>query len=134
MPFGLWEKTITQLQTLAWCAGNSSVLSPTQIKKKGTCMDNEKPTLIKSYSGWYHPPKVLNSSSRIYFYWNNTINFKLILLTLLFKFLFFLKKILTAAFFWLLFSIIMQWGFCKYVLSKKIKTDIINKSTFRNRN
>ena len=27
----------------------------------------------------------------------------------------------------------MQWGFCKYVLSKKIKTDIFNKSAFANR-
>ena len=24
----------------------------------------------------------------------------------------------------------MQWGFCKYVLSKKIKTDIFSKSAF----
>ena len=27
----------------------------------------------------------------------------------------------------------MQWGFCKYVLSKKMKTDIFNKSAFANR-
>ena len=27
----------------------------------------------------------------------------------------------------------MQWGFCKHVLSKKIKTDIFNKSAFANR-
>ena len=27
----------------------------------------------------------------------------------------------------------MQWGFCKSVLLKKIKTDIFNKSAFGNR-
>ena len=27
----------------------------------------------------------------------------------------------------------MQWGFFKYVLSKKIKTDIFNKPAFSNR-
>ena len=27
----------------------------------------------------------------------------------------------------------MQWGFCKYVLSKKVKADIFNKSAFANR-
>ena len=27
----------------------------------------------------------------------------------------------------------MQWGFCKYVLSKKIKTDIFNKPGFHSR-
>ena len=27
----------------------------------------------------------------------------------------------------------MQWGFCKHVLSKKIKTYIFNKSAFANR-
>ena len=32
-----------------------------------------------------------------------------------------------------IFSIITQWGFCKYVLSQKIKTDIFNKSAFANR-
>ena len=30
-------------------------------------------------------------------------------------------------------SIIMQWGFCKYVLSKKMKTGIFNKSAYANR-
>ena len=32
-----------------------------------------------------------------------------------------------------IYSIIMQWGFCKYVLSKNIKTDIFFKSAFANR-
>ena len=27
----------------------------------------------------------------------------------------------------------MQWGFCKYVLSKEIKSDIFNKSAFAKR-
>ena len=31
------------------------------------------------------------------------------------------------------FSIIMQWGFSEYVLSKKIKNDIFSKSAFANR-
>ena len=51
-----------------------------------------------SCMGWYCPPKILNSSSRIYFNWYNRINFKLILLTLLFKSLFF-KKNLNCSFF-----------------------------------
>ena len=32
-----------------------------------------------------------------------------------------------------IFLIIVQWGFYKYVLSKKIKTNIFNRSTFANR-
>ena len=27
----------------------------------------------------------------------------------------------------------MQWGFCKYALSKKMNTDIFNKASFANR-
>ena len=54
--------------------------------------------IIWSCVGWYRPPKILNSSSRIYFTWYNRTNFKLILLTLLFKSLFF-KKNLNCSFF-----------------------------------
>ena len=32
-----------------------------------------------------------------------------------------------------IFLIIMQWGFSKHVLSKKVKTDIFNKSVSANR-
>ena len=67
-------------------------LSPVQIKKKGTCTGNEKPTLISP---------IQNSqllSPRNYFNSYNRINFKLILLTLLFKSLFF-KKNLNCSFF-----------------------------------
>ena len=56
----------------------------------------------------------------------------MILLTLLFKPLFF-KTNLNYILLLDIFSIVMQWGFCKYVLSKKIKTDIFNKSGFRSR-
>ena len=66
---------------------------------------------------------------------NITINFKLILLTFeLFKFLIF-KTNLNCSYVVLLniFSIDTQWGFCKYVSSKKIKTDIFNNSAFGNR-
>ena len=107
-----------------------------------TCANQEKGGLRGRWKarpniscvGWYRPPKILNSSSRIYFNWYNRINFKLILLTLLFKSLFF-KTNLNCSYFLLLdiFSIVTQWGFCKYVLSKKIKTDIVNKSAFHNR-
>ena len=31
-----------------------------------------------------------------------------------------------------IFSIVTQWGFCEYVLSKKINSDIFNKSAFTN--
>ena len=59
------------------------------------------------------------------------IHFKLILLTLLYKYLFF-KINLKCSYIFLLdtFSMIMQWAFCKDVLSKKIKTDIFSKSAF----
>ena len=63
-----------------------------------------------------------------------TNNFKLILLILYFK-SFIFKTNLYCIYFLLLdvFSIIMQWGFCRYVLSKKIKRDIFNKSGFHSR-
>ena len=63
-----------------------------------------------------------------------TINFKLILLTLTFKSLLF-RTNLNCGYILLLdiFSVITQWGFCKYVSSKKIKTDIFNNSAFGNR-
>ena len=59
------------------------------------------------------------------------IHFKLILLTLLYKYLFF-KINLKCSYIFLLdtFSIIMQWAFYKDVLSTKIKTDIFSKSAF----
>ena len=81
-----------------------------KIKKKGPCAGNEKPAI------------------------DITVNFKLVLLTLLFKSLF-LKTNLNCSYFLLLdtFSVVTQWGFCKYVLSKKIRTDIFNKSGFRSR-
>ena len=64
--------------------------------------------------GWYHPSKFPNSSSRIHFNWFDRVCFK----SLLFKFLFF-NTSLNCRFILLLviFSGIMQWGFCKYVLS-----------------
>ena len=81
------------------------------------------------------PVKILNSLSRIHYNWFKRINFKMILLTLLFKSLFFFKINLNCSYVWLLdmFSTVMQWGFCIYVLSKKIKTGIFNKSVFASR-
>ena len=80
--------------------------------------------------GWY---KILKNSSRIHFKWFKRIHFKLILM-LLFKSLFF-RTNLNCKYILLidLFSIIMQWGFSEYVLSKKIKNDIFSKSAFANR-
>ena len=65
--------------------------------------------------GWYCPCKILNSSSRIHFNWFNRINFKLILLTLLFNS--FLKTNLNCRYVLLLdiFPVVAQWGFCKYL-------------------
>ena len=57
---------------------------------------------------------------------------KLILLILLFKSSFF-KTNLNYILLLDIFSIVTQWGFGKYVLSKKIKTDIFNKFGFRSR-
>ena len=107
---------------------SAPALSSAQIKKKGACTGDEKPTLIQSCVSWYCPQKILKSSSRIYFNWYNRVNFKLILLTLIFKSLFF-KTNLNCTYFLLLdiFSIITQWGFRKCF----IKTDIFNKSGFR---
>ena len=133
--WSLFKSNFTRGYTTLLSPGQyTTLLSPMQIKKNGACAGDEKPAQIYSCVGWYRLPKILNSSSRIYFNWYNRINFKLILLTLLFKSLFF-KTNLNCSYFLLLdiFSIVTQWGFCKYVLSKKIKTDIVNKSAFRNR-
>ena len=64
---------------------------------------------------WYCLHKILNCSSKIHFSWFNIIYFKLILLTLLLKSLFFNKN-LNCSYVMLLdiFSVIMQWDFCKY--------------------
>ena len=71
--------------------------------------------------------------SQIHFKWFKRIHFKLNLLTLLFKSLFFRKNVnCNYVLFIDVFSIIMQWRFCKYVLLKKIK-NIFNKSVFANR-
>ena len=76
--------------------------------------------------------KILNYS-RIHFNGFNRSHFKLILLTLLFKSLFFKTNLNCCCILLLdIFSIIMQWGFCKYFLSKKIKT-VIFISAFPNR-
>ena len=77
------------------------------------------------------PAQNLNSSSRIHFNQFKRSHFKLILLlTLLFKSLLF-KTNLNSSYNLLLdifLIIMMQWGFCKYVFSKKMKTNIFNKS------
>ena len=130
------SKANNNRQVLAWRAGNSPrpCYHPCKSRKRGACVGDEKPALIWNCVSWYRPRKILKDSSRIYFNWFNRLNFKLILLTLLFKSLF-LKSNLNCSYFLLLeiFSIVMQWGFCKYVLSKKIKADIFNKSGFRSR-
>ena len=112
-------------------------LSPAEMKKNKARAANEKPNprwdrLCRLIS----PPcqKFLNNWSKTHFNWFNGIHFNLIYLTLLFRFLFF-KTNLNRSYVLLLdtFSINMQWGFCKYFLSKKIKTDIFNKSAFASR-
>ena len=107
------------------------VTSPTRIKKKETWVSDES---CMGCMRWYCLRKILNSLSRILFNWFHRIHFQLILLTLLYKSLFF-KTNLNCSYVLLLdiFSINTQWDFCKYVLSKKIKTDIFNKSVFANR-
>ena len=103
-------------------------ISPTRIKKKEIWVSDE------SCMGWCCLRKILKSLSRILFNWFHKIHFTLILLTLLYKSLFF-KTNLNCSYILLLdiFLINTQWDFCKYVLSKKIKTDIFNKSVFANR-
>ena len=73
-------------------------LAITRANEKGGLGGRWKARPNISCMGWYCPPKILNSLSRIYFNWYNRINFKLILLTLLFKSLFF-KKNLNCSFF-----------------------------------
>ena len=85
--------------------------------------------------GWYRLCKILSSSYRVYFNWYSRINFKLILLNLIFTLLFnslLFKTTLYCSYVLLLdiLLIVIQWGFCKHALSKKIKTDIINKSGY----
>ena len=72
--------------------------------------------------GLISPRKISNSSSRTHLNWFNRIYFKLIILTLFFKPLY-LKTNLNFSYLLLLdiFSTIMQWGFCKYVLLKHVK-------------
>ena len=105
--------------------------STTRIKKTETWVSDES---CMGCMRWYCLRKILNSLSRILLNWFHRIHFQLILLTLLYKSLFF-KINLNSSYVLLLdiFSINTQWDFCKYVLSKKIKTDIFNKSVFANR-
>ena len=71
---------------------------------------------------------------KIQFNWFDRIHVKLILLTLISTFFFFKTNFNWSYVLVLnIFSITTQWGFCEYVLSKKIKTDIFNKSRFANR-
>ena len=84
---------------LEWRVGNSPgpCYHPHNLKKRG---------LNRAIcAGWYRPFKILNSSSRSYFNSFKGIDFKLILLTLLFKSLFF-KTNLNCSFFvtWYIFN------------------------------
>ena len=84
-----------------------------QIKKKKTWTGDEKPALPGSRAAWADCPcKILNSSFRIHFDLFIRIHYKLILLTLLFKSLFFITN-LNCSYVLLLniFSVITQLGF-----------------------
>ena len=77
-----------------------------------TCAGDEKPTNIK-----LHELILSKQNSQQLLY--NIINFKLILLTLLFNSLFFQAN-LHCSYFLLpdIFSIVTQWGFCKCFIKK----------------
>ena len=83
-------------------------------RKKEAWVGNEKPAFCSH--------KILNSWLRIHFNWFNRINFKLILLTLLFKSFF--KTNLNSGWLplvtWYIFNHYAM-SFCKYDLSKKIR-------------
>ena len=86
--------------------------------------------------GWYQLCKILNSSPRNHSDWFYKVHFKLILLSFLFLRLYFLRQILVApAFCDLIYFQSLRNGASIniYVLSKKIKTDMVNKSAFANR-
>ena len=123
---------VVQLIFFNCCSANSLVHKQFTVRPWHDAWAISRPHPNISYMSWYSPCKILCSSSRIYFNRYNRINFKLILLTLLFKSLIFKTNLNCSCFLLLdIFSIVMQWGFCKYVLSKKIKTDIFSKSAFR---
>ena len=85
----------------------------TEIKKKKAWTGDEKPALPGGKAAWADCPcKILNSSSRIHFDLFNRIHYKLILLTLLFKSLFFITN-LNCSYVLLLdiFSVITQLDF-----------------------
>ena len=84
-----------------------------QIKKKKAWSGDEKPGLPGGKAVWADCPcKILNSSSRIHIDLFNRIHYKLILLTLLFKSLFFITN-LNCSYVLLLdiFSVITQLDF-----------------------
>ena len=83
-------RKVLKVQTLTWLVGNS-------LHRCYHLCKSRKRRFGQVMMGWYCLCKILNSSSRIYFNWFNRIHFKLILLTLLFESLFFLRQILTTA-------------------------------------
>ena len=89
-------------QALAWCTGKSLRMHYHMRKSRKRMLWQA----MKSCVGWYHPRKILNTSSKIHFTWFNRINFKLILLTLILKSLFFKRQTLTATTFviWYIFN------------------------------
>ena len=131
---GTWSN-LESNQALAWCMGDSPHprYHPCKSRKRGLAQVMK--SLPKYKVVWADITHAKFSKAHPEFILIDiTVNFKLILLSLLFKSLFF-KTNLNCSYFLLLdiFSIVTQWGFCKYVLSKKIKTDIFNKSGFRSR-
>ena len=84
-----------------------------QIKKKKAWSGDEKPGLPGGKAAWADCPcKILNSSSRIHIDLFNRIHYKVILLTLLFKSLFFITN-LNCSYVLLLdiFSVVTQLSF-----------------------
>ena len=81
----------------AWAIAHARAITRTN-EQKGGLGGRWKARPNISFVGWYRPPKILNSLSKIYFNWYYRINFKLILLNLLFKSLFF-KRNLNCSFF-----------------------------------
>ena len=84
---------------------------PWKSRKRRLGWVMKSPPKVKLRGLWYRPCKILISLLRIHLNWFNRINFKLILLTLLFK-SFFLKTNLNWSYVLLLdiFSIITQWA------------------------
>ena len=123
------RKYLTKSSLERWATGCAYAIIQANKKKGGLCWQQKACPKVKLH-GLICLSKILNSSPKLILIYLTEFT-----LFTLFS-LYFLRQILTAATFCYLMyvtSIITQWSFCKYVLLKKIKTGIFNKTAFAKR-